>query len=175
MVLHVVPNDPAWADAFAQEQTALLAALPPGCLTLHHIGSTSIPDILAKPIIDLLGATPDLAQIDALTETFATLGYEALGTYGIEGRRYFRKHNDTGLRTHHLHIFQATSPHLTRHIAFRDYLRAHPEIAAKYSALKAQLTAAPNLTWSSYLDGKDPFIRRVETDALAWAQQTQAR
>ncbi|MCG7573932.1 GrpB family protein [Phaeobacter sp. CNT1-3] len=169
MVNHIIPHDPTWTDAFTAEAAALNAALPDVALTLHHIGSTAIPGILAKPIIDLMGVVPDLAQMDRHDDTMRTLGYEVMGAFGIEGRRYYRKFDASGQRSHHLHVFATGAPDITRHLAFRDYLRAHADVATEYSALKEQLTAT-NADWERYVEGKDPFIKRVEQDALRWYQ-----
>lgn len=168
MVDYVVPHNPEWTSRFTREVAALQAALMPLDVTFHHIGSTAIPGIRAKPIVDLLGETNDLEAIDARSDTFRHLGYEIMGEYGIEQRRYFRKFNGDGVRTHHVHIFEMGSPHAVRHLAFRDYLRAHSECAAAYSELKARLSASDNLSWDDYVDGKSPFIRATEQAALKW-------
>lgn len=167
----VVPHDPGWSAAFAKEAARIRSAFGTSPIELHHIGSTAIPGILAKPIIDSLGVVHTLADADAKAEALAGLGYEAMGAYGIEGRRYFRRTDASGKRTHHLHVFRAASPHVERHIAFRDYLRAHSHIAAQYSALKAQLTRAETVIAEEYITGKDPFVRAVELDAVAWYRQ----
>lgn len=164
----VMPHDPNWADRFLAEAAALRAALP---IKLHHIGSTSIPGILAKPIIDLLGEVAELAVADEATPKIEALGYEAMGAFGLPGRRYFRKVTPKGIRTHHLHVYQTGNPELTRHLAFRDYLRAHPDVAADYSALKTKLVAMDGFTAERYMGSKDPFIKRVEAEALQWAEQ----
>lgn len=164
----VLPHDPAWHSDFVAESGAIRAALGDATLAVHHIGSTAIPGILAKPIIDLLGEVTSLALVDGQSGAIEALGYEAMGAYGIEGRRYFRKIDADGRRTHHLHVFEAGSPHVTRHLAFRDYLRNHPDVARDYSLLKACLTAAKDVSWDGYLDGKADFIAETETAALAW-------
>ncbi len=168
MVDIVVPHDPVWKEALAVEAAAIQAALGDVPIALHHIGSTAIAGILAKPIIDLLGTVPDLTPLDAKNAEFEALGYEVMGAFGIEGRRYFRKVNTAGTRTHHLHIFKENSHQISRHLAFRDYLVAHPDKARAYSDLKARLISADGATWAGYLDGKDPFIRATEQDALRW-------
>ena len=166
-----VAHDPGWADRFAVEARVLEEAVRPCAMGLHHIGSTAVPGILAKPIIDILGVAPSLQDVDAATDAIVGAGYEAMGAFGIEGRRYFRKTDGAGVRTHHLHVFGEGSPHIARHLAFRDYLRAHPEIAAAYSQVKADLMRDPGLTPEGYMDGKAPFILRVERDAVAWAEE----
>ena len=90
-----------------------------------------------------------------------------MGAFGIEGRRYFRKITPDGVRTHHLHVYEAASPHIARHLAFRDYLRAHPAKAQEYSDLKRRLTSGETPSWDGYMDGKDPFIKQTEAEALA--------
>ena len=172
MVSFVVPHDPKWKDAFADEAEAIKDALSDTSVEVHHIGSTAIPDMLAKPIIDLLGVVPYLADVDAKTGSLENLGYKAMGAYGIEGRRYFRKIDGNGTRTHHLHMFEKGSTHVERHLAFRDYLIVHPNVAKEYSSLKERLTAGGEHTWGRYLDGKDPFVSRVEPQAVDWFRKT---
>ena len=168
MVDYVVPYDPEWKSAFSKEASAITDTLKGVVIDLHHIGSTSIEGILAKPIIDLLGVVSDLSVLDAQSDALTNIGYEVLGPYGIDGRRYFRKMNVSRIRTHHLHIYESGSLHIERHLAFRDYLIAHPSRAAEYSNLKSKLTSAENVTWETYLDGKEPFILATEQDALNW-------
>lgn len=171
----VVPHDPDWARAFAAEAAAIEAAVGAPHITLHHIGSTAVPGILAKPVIDLLGEVASLTALDAASEKLEALGYEALGANGIEGRRYFRKRGPDGERTHHLHVFETGSPHVARHLAFRDYLRAKPEVARAYSDLKAQLTRDPHAPRDAYIDGKSPFVLETEKAALDWQRHQQRR
>jgi GrpB-like predicted nucleotidyltransferase (UPF0157 family) len=97
------------------------------------------------------------------------LGYEAKGEFGIPGRRYFRKDDAEGIRTHQVHAFGAGSPGAARHLAFRDYMRAHPGIAREYGALKARLARAHPHDMQAYMDGKDAFVREHERRALLWA------
>lgn len=150
------------------EALAIQTAVAPMRIELHHVGSTAIPGILAKPIIDLLGEVQKLTDVDVWTTSLEVLGYEAMGSYGIDGRRYFRKNSAAGKRTNHLHVFETGSPHLIRHIAFRDYLLAHPVVAHTYSQLKAKIIEGAEGSWDKYLEGKDPFLRRVEADAVDW-------
>lgn len=161
----VVPHHPGWAADYRAEAGIIRAAISDTLIAVHHIGSTAIPDILAKPIIDMLGVVRSLDAADDATPALVAAGYEAMGAFGIEGRRYFRKHDGAGVRTHHLHVFASGSPHITRHLAFRDYLRAHPERAAAYSGLKRALAADP----ASYVERKGPFVQAVQAEALAWA------
>lgn len=164
----VVPHDPAWAGLFEDEAAAIRAALGGSALAIHHIGSTSISGILAKPVIDILVEVPSLAELDRVSPAMTDFGYQAMGAFGIPGRRYFRKDDADGARTHHVHAFGAGTPHVVRHLAFRDFLRARPDVARAYSDLKGMLVAQPGMTREGYMDGKDPFIQRTESEAIAW-------
>jgi len=167
MKVEVVPYDPTWRDAFVEEAKDITAALggairetiPTGIAAIHHIGSTAIPGIYAKPIIDILVEVNDLAQVDARNAAMEALGYEAMGEFGISGRRFFRKHSSTGVRTHHVHIFEQGSSESDRHLAFRDYMIAHPDEAQQYSQLKRSLANTYPDDRESYMDGKDSFIK----------------
>src|SRR5687768_14655919 len=138
-VIVLAPHSATWAAAFECEASAVLDALADALIELHHIGSTAIPGIVAKPVIDMLGIVPALDVLDARAHRLAAHGYEALGEFGIPGRRYFRKDSVDGARTHQLHAFAAGSPEIQRHLDFRDYLRAFPAAAAGYGALKQRL------------------------------------
>jgi GrpB-like predicted nucleotidyltransferase (UPF0157 family) len=159
----VVPHDPRWAARYAETAARVAAALAPLAVTLHQIGSTAVPSIMAKPIIDMLGEVESLDALDAASPRLVAIGFEAMGDYGIPGRRYFRL-NESGVRSHHLHVFAAGAPPIARHLAFRDYLIAHPDVAADYSALKAGLSG------DGYQEAKDPFIAVTLADALVWLQ-----
>lgn len=170
MIPLVVPHDPKWKNLFLQERDTLREALGTQRIAIHHIGSTSIPNILAKPIIDILIEVASLNNLDHKNTTMQTLGYEVMGEYGIETRRYFRKSNSNGIRTHHIHAYEFCSPHILRHLAFRDFLLAHPSKSVEYSQLKADLLARGNISMKTYIDGKDAFVKQTEAKALAWSQ-----
>ncbi|MDM7956866.1 GrpB family protein [Blastomonas sp.] len=163
-MVEIVAHNPLWTDDSRAERKAIRSAMGPHLITLHHIGSTSIPGIHAKPVIDMLAVAPSVEALDAAAPALVRLGYEAMGEYGIEGRRYFRKDDAAGRRTHHLHSFAADSPDIERHLAFRDFLRAHPDIAERYSALKQQLVTGS----VDYIEGKAPFVLATQADAMVW-------
>ncbi|MGV6815298.1 MAG: GrpB family protein [Phycisphaerales bacterium] len=167
-----IPHNPQWKQRYIQEQAILRQSLGDQARAIHHIGSTSIPNILAKPIIDILIEVDSLDRLDQSSPAMESLGYEVMGEFGIETRRYFRKTNAQGVRTHHIHAFTTGSPHLLRHLAFRDYLIAHPAKAHEYSQLKADLIADPDITLDAYIAGKNAFIQRTESEALAWPQRS---
>jgi GrpB-like predicted nucleotidyltransferase (UPF0157 family) len=137
-------------------------------LDIHHIGSTAVPGLHAKPIIDLLAVVTELAGVDTRVPQMKSLGYESLGEFGIPGRRYFRRNSAAGQRTHQVHAFQSDSPQIERHLAFRDFLRVHPDVARQYGDLKQRLALAHPTDLEAYRDGKDPFIKATEASALAW-------
>jgi GrpB-like predicted nucleotidyltransferase (UPF0157 family) len=166
-MVEVVAHNPDWSTGFASEEDRLRSGLNGLAFVAHHIGSTAVPGLPAKPIIDILVCVDDLCALDRHNASFVDLGYEVMGEFGIETRRYFRRNDDMGRRTHHVHAFTHGSHHIERHLAFRDYLRAHPDLVMKYGALKRQLLAhSPDP--EDYIAGKSPFIEAQEIIALAW-------
>jgi len=121
----LLPHDPQWTDLFEAERRAI-ERLGGWFQSIHHIGSTAIPGIAAKPIIDILVILERSEDGVACADAMQTLGYEYRGDGGIPGRHYFRKGNP---HTHHVHMWEAGRPEIGRHLRFRDYLRAHPEDA----------------------------------------------
>ncbi|MCA9300570.1 MAG: GrpB family protein [Phycisphaerales bacterium] len=166
MRVRIDDPDPDWPHAFEREAIAIRSILTTPPVSIEHIGSTSVPGLCAKPIIDLLLEVGDVASLDA--EPLERLGYERMGEFGIPGRRYFRK--GALVRTHHLHAFATGDPGLLRHRAFRDYLRAHPDVARAYGDLKRSL-ASRNVEIEAYMDGKHDFVQHHERLALAWIAQ----
>src|SRR5687768_18467805 len=139
MRVEVVPHGPLWREAFEAEARLVASALGDNVAAVHHVGSTAIPGIYAKPVIDLLVEVSDIEGVDARSPAMESLGYEVMGEYGIPGRRYFRRDGPGGTRTHQIHAFKAGSPEVIRHLAFRDYMIAHPTDAQRYSELKRKL------------------------------------
>jgi GrpB-like predicted nucleotidyltransferase (UPF0157 family) len=168
--VEVVPYDPNWTHAFQAEADEIRRILGPGVVAIHHIGSTSIPNLCAKPIVDLLVVVHDIEKMDAFNEEMSRLGYLPKGENGIPGRRYFIK-GDEIHRTHHIHIFQTGHPDTERHLNFRDYLIAHPEDAQAYGRLKQDLARRFPTDIDSYVAGKDEFIKEIDQKAQAWRSQ----
>ena len=166
--VEVVPHDPRWRDAFEAEAKQVAAALGENVVAVHHIGSTAIPNIFAKPVVDMLVEVRDIAEVDGRSSAMESLGYEVMGEYGIPGRRYFRKDNQEGIRTHHIHAFEAGSAEVERHLAFRDYMTAHPSEAQAYSELKRKLAEEHPQSIDGYMDGKDGFIKEMNRRAALW-------
>jgi GrpB-like predicted nucleotidyltransferase (UPF0157 family) len=165
--VYLKPHDPRWAVDYERESAAIRMAMSDVFVAMYHIGSTAIPGICAKPTIDMLAVVRDVEALDARSPQMEALGYEVMGEFGMSGRRYFRKDDALGNRTHQIHAFAVGSLQIARHVAFRDFLRAHPEYAKEYDALKQRLAAQFPSDISAYTDGKDEFIARV--DALAAA------
>lgn len=166
--IRIVGYDPNWPVLFEQEKRRLLSLLGTVVRDIQHFGSTSIPGLAAKPILDLLGAVRTLDDIPSCTQPLRTLGYEDasvyLGGWAIEDRRLFCKgpYNEG---THHLHLVQFGSETWVQNLRFRDYLRAHPEAVAEYIQVKAQLANRYQNDIDGYTDGKTAFIRAIMNGA----------
>ena len=163
-IIEVVPYDCNWANHFLIEATRLEKLFKENFSAIHHIGSTSIPDMPAKPTIDIVLAVKDIAKVDKLNPEMQKLGYEAWGEYNIPGRRFFVKGENK--RSHHVHVFQQGSPDITRHILFRDYFIANPVDAKEYSKLKIELAEKFRHNRRAYVVGKQEFVKRLEAKAL---------
>ncbi|WP_417349926.1 GrpB family protein [Ferrimonas sp.] len=162
----VVPYCRAWPVQFQQEADSITALLRLGGARLHHIGSTAVPALAAKPVIDMLMQVPSLTELDEVSHRLEALGYLAKGEFGISGRRYFQKGG--AQRSHHLHCYQVGSPDIGRHLAFRDYLRAHPDVARAYGDIKLEAAAMCQYDIQRYMSHKNDFIQRHEALALIW-------
>jgi len=158
---------PEWPLEFARESQRLKALWGDELVAVHHIGSTSVPGLAAKPIIDLLPLVHSIVGMDKRTPVLQQAGYAAWGEYGLPGRRFFTKDHD-GFRTHNLHFYQADDPDVERHLAFCAYLRHHAQALQEYAALKGEVYARHPADIAAYSDGKDPWIKKVEPQAIAW-------
>jgi len=165
--VEVVAYDEAWPRVFLQVRAELASALGAASSRIDHVGSTSVPGLAAKPIIDILVETPSLSLIDAAIPEMVGLGYEARGEYGIEGRRYFSRPGGPGLKVQ-VHAYESVHPALARHVLFRDYLRAHPTEAERYGEVKLALASQHAGDRDAYQAAKADFIGRVETRAVGW-------
>lgn len=162
----VLDYDPEWPLKYNKERDHIIEILKDNCISIYHIGSTSVPGLAAKPIIDIMVVVRSLERTDRAAEKFSDLGYEYLGEFGIAGRRYLRKGGDE--RTHQLHIFQADDwKNIQRHLAFRDYMRTHEKERDAYAALKKDLAQKFPYDIDGYCDGKENFVRKMEELALS--------
>ena len=161
---------PEWPRQFEQEAQRLRALLGDEVVAIHHIGSTSVSGLAAKPIIDLLPLVRDITRVDELTPTLQAVGYKPWGEYGLPGRRFFTKDRDE-YRTHNIHIYQADNPEVERHLAFCAYLRSHEDVCKEYEALKREAYALHPASIPDYNDYKDTFIKQLEQVAIGWYRQ----
>lgn len=166
MHVYISAYDPAWPGRYRAEANRIRSVLAGELVAIHHIGSTSVPGLKAKPVIDIMPVVRDIRRVDDCHGAMTALGYEAMGEMGIPGRRYFRKGGDH--RTHQVHVFEEGSAHVDRHLAFRDYLRQQPELAARYAELKEDLARRFPRDIEAYSAGKNEWIKAVEAEALAW-------
>jgi GrpB-like predicted nucleotidyltransferase (UPF0157 family) len=164
----VVDWDPAWPVRAAEEAAAVAEALR--AVRVEHIGSTAVPGLSAKPVLDLLAGLRSLDLGPAELQGMQALGYEYLGEHGLPGRLFFRKSPER--RTHHVHAVGLGGTEWRRHLAFRDYLRAHPDEAARYGEAKRALARAVQGDWEAYTDRKTGIASDLQTRALAWAAET---
>jgi GrpB-like predicted nucleotidyltransferase (UPF0157 family)/predicted N-acetyltransferase YhbS len=153
-----------WQKAFKIESERIQSALNDPGLKLHHIGSTSIPSILAKPILDILIEAPSVDAFDQHRQALELLGYEYKGEYGISGRRYcVLYNNEKTIGYVHIHSFAAGHPEIENHLLFRDYLTTFPERAAAYQALKLDLLNQTGMNRAKYTELKSDLIKALLT------------
>jgi GrpB-like predicted nucleotidyltransferase (UPF0157 family) len=157
----VAEPDPRWPAMFEEEAARVSAAAGPLLVALHHVGSTAVAGLAAKPVIDLLGGVRTLADADALVPKIVAAGYAYHPEHEDElpRRRYFVRRAG-GVRTHHLHVVETGSWFFEQHLAFRDLLRARPDLVREYAALKRDLAARFPSDRVAYTEGKSDFIAR---------------
>ncbi|MBO4477348.1 MAG: GrpB family protein [Lachnospiraceae bacterium] len=153
--------DAAWAQDFRQIEQELKEALGDLALRIEHVGSTSVKGLSAKPIIDLDIVIPDYSRFDAVVAALETIGYNHEGDLGIPGREAFKYSGKEHLRRHHLYVCTETSEELKRHLAFRDYLRSHPEAVREYSRVKEEGAALYPEDIDKYIEYKSPCIEKI--------------
>ena len=157
-IVRLIPYTKEWERLFQAEKPLLRAAVGKYVLDIQHVGSTSIPGMVAKPIIDIAIAVESFEGAAVCIKPIKQLGYEYKGENGIPRRHYFTKGDP---RTHHVHINEIGGRNWKDQIIFRDYLTQYPEIAKEYAELKLALARRYPTDRQSYLDGKAPFIERV--------------
>ncbi len=162
----VVSYNPNWQKMYKEESEKIKNILDDIIVDIHHIGSTAIPGIKAKPAIDILVEVKDIEGVDQYNHKMKELGYEAMGEYGIPKRRFCRKGGNN--RTHHIHIFQVGNEKIERHINFKEYLIAHPDKAREYSKLKEKLVNKYTHDVENYTNGKSDFIKEIDKKAKLW-------
>jgi GrpB-like predicted nucleotidyltransferase (UPF0157 family) len=167
--IELVAHDPNWAQEFALERNRIVEVLGSfeagGVLEwIEHVGSTAIPGIHAKPVLDIAAVVHPFPLSEQGRDALGKLGYEYRGEAGIPGREFFR----TNPRTRHLHLFTFDSEAFFQHVFFRDYLRAHPDKAFEYEVLKLELATRFRTDREAYTNGKDNLVAQLNREARAW-------
>ena len=165
--IYLADSDPRWPQLFEEERARLQAAIGEWAADIQHVGSTSIPGIAAKPIIDVAVHLRSLVDALYCITPLMELGYECLGEFGIPGRIYFRRRTDAPLRgqshdgvgrTHQIHMYELTNEQYEKQIVFRDYLRSHQDARDAYEALKRELAARHARDVEAYALAKSEFV-----------------
>lgn len=163
--VHIAVHDPRWAAQFVAERDRLLDLLPGRFTAIEHIGSTAVPALAAKPIIDIIAGVGTLSEADALLEPLCAHGYETSAEFNatLPDRRWLMRHA-FGRRTHHLHLVVFGGERWVRSLQFRDALRADAAVATRYEHLKRNLAGQHRHDREAYTDAKTAFINEVLTN-----------
>src|SRR5215472_5315258 len=165
--VHIADYDPQWPATFEQLRGPIAAALGALALGVEHVGSTAVPGRAAKPIIDLDVVIVSRTDLPAVIAKLRPLGYRPQGDLGVAGREAFN--NPPGAPAHHLYVCTADNKELARHLAFRDFLRAHPGTARAYAELKRSLASRFRNDRDAYTEAKTTFIELVLAASAAEA------
>ncbi len=163
----VVDYNANWSSQYEQEKQQILLALGDTVTNIQHTGSTSVPGLAAKPVIDMLLGLKQIPPLSMQVSSLEAIGYSYHGELGIPGRHYFRK----GMpRTHQIHAVLTDGEFWERHILFRDFLRNNPLAAQRYAALKRKLAQEFAGDRTSYTNNKTPLIEQLLIEAKLWQQ-----
>lgn len=164
MRVTVVEYSPVWPDLFEQEKRLLQSVLANTGAVIEHVGSTAVPGMAAKPIIDLMLGLRDFSQANSLIPKITAQGYLYISKHEdvMPDRRFFTKQQGQ-TKTHHIHMVEIGSDFWERHLLFRNYLRQNPEAARDYTALKKELTQREWRDGNEYANAKTEFIRGIES------------
>ena len=157
----IIPYDEKWKLCFEQIAGELSAALGDLVLSIEHVGSTSVPDLAAKPIIDIDVVIEDESKLEAVISALAKIGYQHEGNCGIPGREAFGYEGKSHLMEHHLYVCPKDSPELRRHLSFRDYLRTHPEAVKEYIRIKEEAARLFPHDIDGYINHKGTLIEKI--------------
>lgn len=161
----IVDYDRSWASMFRRLKGGLERSLGDLPVEIEHVGSTSVPGAAAKPIIDIDVVVRSEDDVARAIQLLAAGGYRHKGDRGVRGREAFD--NPQGLAQHHLYVVVSGNSEHRRHLLFRDYLRSHPEEAARYSTLKRSLADAFREDRDGYTDAKSAFVEEILRRASA--------
>ncbi len=167
MEVRLSDYDENWIQKFEDEARFLKDVFGDEIIKSEHFGSTSVPGMKAKPVIDMMCLVKEINKIDTFNEQMHLFGYDFAGEWGIQGRRLFRKGGEN--RTHHIHFYQYDNTQIHRHLIFRDYLRTHPNEVELYTRLKEDLAQRYDDT-TFYSKEKKPFVNELEQRAMNWSE-----
>lgn len=174
--IEVVEYREEYTLLYEKEAKRIRTILGSNSVDVQHIGSTSVPGLSGKPTVDMLVVVKSLEEVDERCEDLTLIGYEAYGEYGIPGRRFFVRGNYVEgkgyVHLYHVHVFSGDDAwNITRHIAVREYLRAHREKARAYASLKSGLASAFPHDPDGYSAGKGEFVQNLQEQAVKWFQK----
>ena len=157
-IVRLIPYNSDWEQLFEDEKSRLIEVVGAYVLDIQHVGSTSIPGMIAKPIIDIAIAVQNFEDATVCIKPIEQLGYEYRGEFGIPRRHYFTKGDP---RTHHIHMNEISSRDWLDQVTFRNYLIQHPGVAKEYAELKVKLAQSYPTNRQLYTESKAPFINHV--------------
>lgn len=160
-IIEIIPYNLAWPQMFEEEAAHIKKALGDNCIAIHHIGSTSVQGLSAKPIIDMIPVVLNIMKVDQTTPSMQRLGYEAKGEFGMLFRRFFVKNLEA--QSYHVHIFEQDNPEIERHLKFRDWMRTHEDDRNAYATLKKELALQYSNDRDAYCLEKEAFIHSIDT------------
>lgn len=167
---YIVNYNPEWLSQFNQEALVLKSIFKDTALTIQHIGSTAIPGIKAKPIIDILITVAKIDPIDNYNRQMENTGYVIGGEFGLPGRRFFCKGDDENCHFH-VHIYEDKHPAVQKYLLFRDYLTTHPEEVKEYETLKCNLAERYSNNRTLYTQNKSAYIEGIYQKAAEWIKK----
>jgi GrpB-like predicted nucleotidyltransferase (UPF0157 family) len=158
-VVRLVPHNPSWSAEFVRERGRISTAIGDHAVAIEHVGSTAVPGIHAKPVLDIVVAIADLREANALEPAMQQLGYDFPGDIGIVGERLFGRGPE--VLTHLVHVVQAGGPKWSEYLDFRDALRTNPDLALQYDEAKRELARQFPAERAKYTEAKGQFIQSV--------------
>lgn len=165
-IITIAPANPRWAEEFEKIAVMISRYIGDLIIGIEHVGSTSIPGLAAKPIIDLDVVIPDMTRFPAIIERLDQAGFDYEGNLGVEGREAFKRRFDDEFMKYHLYVCPKDGKGHREHIAFRDYLMTHPEVVRKYERLKIELVRLYPNDIDGYQNGKKEFIKGILTEVV---------
>jgi GrpB-like predicted nucleotidyltransferase (UPF0157 family) len=159
--LRLVPYDAAWPERFDAEAARLRSVLSDSIIAIEHVGSTAVPGLTAKPVLDICIAVPNESVADACVAPLVQLGYEYRGMHGDDDRRRYYVLDVNSTRVAHIHLYILPATAWDEHLAFRDALRADPALAAAYAAEKYRIAEQVNWDKRAYSEAKSPFVQEA--------------